>query len=252
MSIRLQFPIRTLAVLFLVPMITGVSARRVAAQQMDDGQATVKGEVVDSVTAQPIVGAWVGVTKRKEHAFTDAHGRFELAGLPAGPVEITVEQLGYKAWSETPTLTPGDANAMSVSLVPDPVMLSQIAVYANELRDRRDALATDVRAWGASQIATSPAHDAMEFVEQNAVTPLRCPPGIIATTCILRRGRVAAPSIWVNDVRYPPGLETLRNYDTHDLWLVEVLGQGAMIRIYTKGFAERLALGEERMMPVIY
>jgi hypothetical protein len=39
---------------------------------------------------------------------------------------------------------------------------------------------------------------------------------------------------------------------TFDVWQIEVLSFGAQVRLYTKAFAERLALRKERLFPVIF
>ena len=61
----------------------------------DDPSADVKGRVVDAQTGQPIGKAVVTVRERQSETVTDANGRFQLADLPAGSVEIVVTTVGY-------------------------------------------------------------------------------------------------------------------------------------------------------------
>lgn len=252
MSMCIRFPSSLTMMLVAGAALGPVTAGGVRAQEVQADRAEVRGVVVDGKTGTPIVGAYVGFQNRITRTFTDEKGRFLLRSLPAGPAELIVEQLGYEAWSEMRTLEAGVSAEIRIELTPDPVILPQVAVYADRLRARRNALATSVRAFDAAQLVNSPAVTVMEFVQGRAVTPVRCPSSIVATFCIIRRGQAMAPSIYVDDVRYPPGLETLNLFDTFDTWQVEVLGSGAQIRIYTKAFAERLALGRERLFPVIF
>jgi len=245
-------PLRIMAVPlfgFTLALSTAATAR---AQEARTDRAAVRGVVVDDKTGTPLVGAYIGIQNRVTRTFTDEHGRFLLRDLPAGPVELMVEQLGYEAWSEVRTLEAGATAEIRIGITPDPVILPKIEVYADRLRARRNALATSVRAYDSAQLTASPAFNAMEFVQGRAVMPVRCPASIVATYCILRRGQVMAPRIYVDDVPYPPGLETLQLFETFDVWFIEVLSAGAQIRLYTKAFAERLALGKERMFPVIF
>jgi hypothetical protein len=252
MSSPFRTPSLASALLVAGLALLAIAAQPLAAQVGDEARAELRGVVVDQKTGTPVVGAYVGLDNRITRTFTDERGRFLLRGLPAGPVALIVEQLGYEAWGETRTLAGGITTDLRIELVPDPVILPQISVYSDRLRTRRNALATSVHAYDAAQLVSSPALNAMEFVQGRAVTPVRCPSYIVATYCILRRGQLMAPRIFVDDVPYPPGLETLQLFDTFDVWLIEVLSSGAQIRLYTKAFAERLALGKERLFPVIF
>ena len=61
----------------------------------DDPPADVKGRVVDAQTGEPIAKAVVTVRERQSETVTDASGRFRLADLPAGSVELVVTTVGY-------------------------------------------------------------------------------------------------------------------------------------------------------------
>lgn len=250
MLIRSPTMTRTFGVLVL--LLLSAELRSLSAQQDQEQYATLYGTVVDGSNGQPVAGAWIGSADRKRFAFTDESGRFRLSGLPAGQVEIIVEQLGYDAWSAVLSLQAGVVRPRRIELEADPVILPKVQVYADRLRARRNALTTNVRAFDGMQITAGPAVDAFEFVQGRALMTIRCPTSAFATHCILRRGRVVAPQIFVDDVHYGPGLEVLRLFDTSEVWFIEVLGSGLQVRLYTKAFAERLALGKERLFPVIY
>ncbi len=58
-------------------------------------QGTVRGRVVDASTGEPVFEASVRVLGTVRVTFTDAEGRFLLAGVPSGLQRLSVERLGY-------------------------------------------------------------------------------------------------------------------------------------------------------------
>src|SRR6266478_3910339 len=78
--------------LFLVP--------RLAAQQPSLNSSscpcTLRGTVIDSVTGNPVRGAFVQAsTGSAWSAFTDAEGKFQFDALPAGPITVHAAKPGY-------------------------------------------------------------------------------------------------------------------------------------------------------------
>jgi hypothetical protein len=61
----------------------------------DGSPAGVEGRVVDAKTGEPIAKAVVAVRDHQRETVTDAAGRFRLAELPAGSVELVVTTVGY-------------------------------------------------------------------------------------------------------------------------------------------------------------
>jgi outer membrane cobalamin receptor len=55
----------------------------------------LRGRVVDAQTGEPIAKALVAVRDHDLEATTDAAGRFEITGLPAGEIELLVTTVGY-------------------------------------------------------------------------------------------------------------------------------------------------------------
>ena len=67
----------------------------VPAMADDPGGGAVQGRVVDAQTGEPIAKAVVAVRERQVEAVTDSSGRFRLAELPPGRVDIVVTTVGY-------------------------------------------------------------------------------------------------------------------------------------------------------------
>jgi hypothetical protein len=78
------------------------------------------GQVTDSRTGRPIVGATVAVTNSSKIArnfTTDAAGHFGVCSPPTGPATDTTDKTGHAHASPLPTLAPG-TNAQNQVLVP--------------------------------------------------------------------------------------------------------------------------------------
>ena len=93
------------------------------------GQSTdLTGTVVDSLTNEVLPSVLVSLGESSFGVLTDAFGRFALVGLPAGPIQLTVEHLSYRTLvlelSEVPT------DPLRVMLAPDAIELAGIRVRA--------------------------------------------------------------------------------------------------------------------------
>ena len=95
--------------LLLVPVLTAAAALLPA--------ASVEGVVRDAAGGAAVVGANVSVVGTAVGASTDAQGRFRLAGVDAGPVEIRVTRTGYAAHVERAVLRDNEAAQLQIRLV---------------------------------------------------------------------------------------------------------------------------------------
>jgi TonB-dependent receptor len=68
------------------------------------GQGIIRGSVVDSATAEPLVGASVMLEGTAIGAPTDIEGRFRLSGVAPGAYSLKVSYLGYHPTSRSVTL----------------------------------------------------------------------------------------------------------------------------------------------------
>jgi hypothetical protein len=182
-------------------------------------------------------------------AVTDEQGRFMLRGVRAGTVMLEAGQLGYKDLKESREVV-ADGSPLRIEMEPDPIELKGIQVTSDRLRQRRNALAVSVRAYDATELATTPAFDALDFLRGRVMVG-SCPRSSWSSTCVLRRGQWISPAVYVDDAPWGGGLDILIGWNPSDLYLIEVLASGSQIRLYTKGFAQRLALGRAPLQPVI-
>ncbi|HQR18250.1 MAG TPA: TonB-dependent receptor, partial [Gemmatimonadales bacterium] len=92
------------------------------------GQAgTVRGVVVDSGGA-PIQGATVSVDGTGLVATTQAEGRYELRGVPAGPHTLRARRIGYSPLAVKVTVAASDVVEQSFRLTATPIQVSPINV----------------------------------------------------------------------------------------------------------------------------
>jgi hypothetical protein len=96
---------------------------------------TLRGTVLDSVTGNPIHGAFVQVSAGSAwSAFTDSEGKFQLEALPAGPITLTAAKPGFlpadefgSSASQSVSVQSGpDAAPASLKLTPEGVIFGQV------------------------------------------------------------------------------------------------------------------------------
>ena len=75
----------------LVALACAVAGHALPAQQT----AGVRGLVSDRSTGRPVAGAQIAIVGENRRALTDSSGRFELASLPAGEVQLLVRAAGF-------------------------------------------------------------------------------------------------------------------------------------------------------------
>jgi len=93
--------------------------------------ARLTGRVADAVGAA-IVRAEVLVSRTTIHAETASDGRFELSGIPAGPVEVVVRRLGFSPATIALELSAGEQRDIRVLLSPVAMLMDSIAVTAEK------------------------------------------------------------------------------------------------------------------------
>jgi hypothetical protein len=91
--------------------------------------ARLTGRVADAVGAA-IVKAEIIVTNTSFRAETGNDGRFELAGLPSGPVEVIVRRLGFSPAKIPLDLGAGELRDIRVLLSPVAMMIDSVSVTA--------------------------------------------------------------------------------------------------------------------------
>ena len=58
--------------------------------------ATVKGQVVDKITGEPLAGVSIEVPGTEKAVYTDFEGRFVISAIPAGSHDLHISYLSYQ------------------------------------------------------------------------------------------------------------------------------------------------------------
>ena len=221
-----------------------------AAAQERPTRIDVAGRALDSMTRQPIANVYIGLIGTRRTAYTDENGGFKLSDVPSGRQWLAVEILGYAPDTLAVAVTDG-MQPVELLLKPDPIVLAGLQVMSDRLVNRRRSVATSVRAYDATSIRSSGVWDLKDFVRNRTFTR-PCPSLIMGETCVVRRGRVIAPAVYINDARVVGGIDMLMGLPPEEVYLLEVYSGGLQIRVYTNWYAERLASGRIRLPPLIF
>jgi Carboxypeptidase regulatory-like domain len=108
----MTFPVR-----FLLPGLLLLSVGLVSAQRLAD----VQGIVLDGRDGQAVPQAEVRLDDKVAETRSDAFGRFQFTGIPAGSHVIEVLRPGYRKTRTEFSVVRGDSKQFQISLVPIPL-----------------------------------------------------------------------------------------------------------------------------------
>lgn len=241
---------RTFMVLSLMALAVALMARSALAQEQAE-PFDLHGVVVDA-GGKPLVGAFVGLAGSDWGALTSKTGRFIIPDVYPGRLELTAEQLGYATRRWVGMVGPGDA-PLVIELDADPLVLPGLTVVTDRFQSRRNATATTVQAYDRNDLATAHQNTVMDFVRSRAGVPVvGCPGTTFSSLCVISRGRVVEPSVYVDEVPVIAGVDYLDSFRPHELYMVEVYARGRHIRAYTTQFMERAAKSRLQPIPFIF
>lgn len=109
-----------------------------AAQAQRDTTARIVGIASSAFNGNPLSGVMIAVPAARRFVVTDSTGRFELAGLPAGPQKIRVAYQGRETQEYEFDLRQGKTKTLAVVLDVKAVDLEPIVVEARYPDDWRD------------------------------------------------------------------------------------------------------------------
>jgi len=99
--------------------------------------ATLNGRVVDVTTGQPLSDVQVIVAGTPRGSRTSEDGRFQIIGVPTGPIQVRAIRLGYQAQARTVTVPVGGTESVEFSLTPTATTLDEVVVSATGRTERR-------------------------------------------------------------------------------------------------------------------
>ncbi|MEL6674393.1 MAG: TonB-dependent receptor, partial [Bacteroidota bacterium] len=104
-------------------------------------QGTVKGQILDGDTGEPLIGVKVILSSTPRGAITNQDGDFSFEA-EAGTYNLTFSYIGYEGNDQEITITDGKTtNVGRVSLTPEGVGLDEVSILASVAIDRKTPVA---------------------------------------------------------------------------------------------------------------
>ena len=228
-----------MSALVALAVVTPLAAQRAPARLV------VSGTVRDLTSDHAVVGALIEFPALRRQAITDLNGNFTLRDMKPGRQKMVITQLGYKTLVKQQQLADGEF--LMINLEPDPVMVRGLEIQVDRLAERRRSIGVAVHSFIRDDLLSFAAGSAADFLKARLlVRP--CANG--RGSCILRRGSLVQPVVYI-DERRAFGLEELEAYPTFDIYMVEAYDSGRMVRVYTNWFVQKLARGNMPLQNVI-
>jgi TonB-linked SusC/RagA family outer membrane protein len=112
---------------------------------------TLTGRVVDARTGAPLAGALVRLEPVGRSSLTNVDGRFRVADVPSGSVNVRVSYIGYTTQAQAVNVGAGDNN-VDFALEVDPIRLDAIVVTGEQIERQARALAYAVSTVQAEEL----------------------------------------------------------------------------------------------------
>jgi len=195
-------------------------------------RVTIRGRVVDGETGVGLFDADVFASGDRSTR-TNSAGGFRLRGVPTGqPVGVLVRVLGFLP-GQTEFIIDNDTT-LHFALEPDRVAQRMIAAQVMKLETRSNAVG-----FSKSEIAR------VELLRKAnwAVDD------VVKTQLGIYAGRVQC--VLIDDQLRPDGMAMLQTYLPDQLERIEIIDRGAMIRVYTRDFIQRMMGNRVTLAPIV-
>jgi TonB-linked SusC/RagA family outer membrane protein len=115
-----------------------------ARAQQPSPTGTLTGQVTDQGTRGPLADVQVGIVGTQRGTRTAADGSFRITGIPAGPVQIRANRVGYVAVTRA-VVVPAEGSArLDIALAAIAASLDQVVITATGESQRRRESGTNV------------------------------------------------------------------------------------------------------------
>jgi TonB-dependent SusC/RagA subfamily outer membrane receptor len=135
---------RTLSTLLLAATII---AGPVAGQQT----GTLGGTVTNAATMRPIAGVQIHIEGTGLGTLTDPNGRYQLIDIPAGPVTVVFEMIGFARVSRETNIAAGTTTTLDISVSERAIALDEIVITGSAAATEKRALGNSISSLNAAQ-----------------------------------------------------------------------------------------------------
>ena len=162
---------------FAVAFLLAALAAPVSLSAQDAG--AIRGTVTDAQTAEPISGAQVSIRGTGIGTITNNDGRYILASVPSGRVELRVEYIGYSPQARTITVAAGGTATEDFQMGVTAIELEELVAtgYAQQTRREVSSAISTVKATDVERTVVASLDGALQGkaagvqVVQNAGNP---------------------------------------------------------------------------------
>ena len=156
MNIACTNPRRGGAARLLVLIMAGAIALLTGTTEARAQTGTIAGQVLEAQTGTPLGNVQVSVVGLDIGTLTDASGRYRIAGVPAGQVEIRAESMGFTAATSTVNVVAGEMVRVDFTLTQTALALEGIVVTALGIERAERELTTSVQALSGDALVQAP------------------------------------------------------------------------------------------------
>lgn len=218
-----------------------LAALSLAAAPAAAQRATLRGQVIDSRSGQPVPHAAVYVDDNRTAALADAEGRFEVKHLRAGTRAIWADAPGY-AMDLSMVELAADTTRVTLAMQSNPVQLEALRVTVSRFDRRARAYGGPVRVYREADLAGMWYSNVGQMVESRGQVQRAPCAGTYTLSfsygCVASRGTVAASRVVVDEAPWMGDVRDLHDFPLADVSRVEIYGGGREVRVYTRQFME--------------
>jgi len=257
-TLRLSVGVTSIGRILILPcalgLLGGPGAPALSGQEPTELH-TVRGVVLDALAGSPLSQARLHFGTLRRGHLTGDDGRFEFVDIPAGPQVLIIERYGYERLEIHMDVRGEEFAQMDIELEPTPVMLDGLAVVSERLNlaesrmnSRLRAAPVSARALEMNRLVRSSAPNVLEFMLlEGGLRFVHCG---MNDLCVIRRGRIVHPRVYVDEELSFEGMAELKTFQTYDLYRIEVFANGREVRAYTHHFMERMASQPIALIPI--
>src|SRR5689334_5461047 len=127
---------------------------------------SVAGQVRDSATQAPLVGATIWIEESRRSTTTGAEGRYRLSGLAPGRYTFRARYIGFAPASGVLTVADGEETTLDLVLVRSAQPLQEVVTTGTLLPTEVKALPTPVTVINSTDVARQRPHNVQELFRQ--------------------------------------------------------------------------------------